>query len=115
MLGAIKIGAIAGPLFEAFMEGAVKDRLENSEAKVVVTTPEPLERIPADKLPHLQHIFVVGGEAESGTNIINYDEASKAGEHKTGYRMDGQKDGYLLHYTSGSTGTPRVCFMSMKR
>lgn len=60
MLGAIKIGAIAGPLFEAFMEGAVKDRLENSEAKVVVTTPELLERIPVDKLPHLQHVFVVG-------------------------------------------------------
>jgi acyl-coenzyme A synthetase/AMP-(fatty) acid ligase len=30
MLGAIKIGAIAGPLFEAFMEGAVKDRLLNN-------------------------------------------------------------------------------------
>ncbi|MEG7333733.1 acetate--CoA ligase [Bacillus sp. 0102A] len=107
MLGAIKIGAIAGPLFEAFMEGAVKDRLENSEAKVVVTTPELLERIPADTLPHLQHIFVVGGKAESGANIINYDEAAK----QEGTRLDiewmDKKDGYLLHYTSGSTGTPK--------
>ena len=40
VLGAIKIGAIVGPLFEAFMEGAVHDRLEDSEAKVLVTTPE---------------------------------------------------------------------------
>ena len=29
---AIKLGAIVGPLFEAFMEGAVRDRLEDSEA-----------------------------------------------------------------------------------
>ncbi|TDO12813.1 acetyl-CoA synthetase [Bacillus subtilis] len=107
MLGAIKIGAIAGPLFEAFMEGAVKDRLENSEAKVVVTTPELLERIPADKLPHLQHIFVVGGEAESGTNIINYDEAAKRESTRLDIEWMDKKDGYLLHYTSGSTGTPK--------
>ncbi|WP_370621816.1 AMP-binding protein [Bacillus sp. JCM 19034] len=37
-LGTLKIGAIVGPLFEAFMEGAVRDRLEDSEAKVLVTT-----------------------------------------------------------------------------
>ncbi|MGG3030309.1 acetate--CoA ligase [Bacillus stercoris] len=107
MLGAIKIGAIAGPLFEAFMEGAVKDRLENSEAKVVVTTPELLERIPADKLPHLQHIFVVGGEAESGTNLINYDEAAKQESTRLDIEWMDKKDGFLLHYTSGSTGTPK--------
>lgn len=107
MLGAIKIGAIAGPLFEAFMEGAVKDRLENSEAKVVVTTPELLERIPVDKLPHLQHVFVVGGEAESGTNIINYDEAAKQESTRLDIEWMDKKDGFLLHYTSGSTGTPK--------
>lgn len=107
MLGAIKIGAIAGPLFEAFMEGAVKDRLENSEAKVVVTTPELLERIPADKLPHLQHIFVVGGEDVSDSNIINYDEAAKQESTRLDIEWMDKKDGYLLHYTSGSTGTPK--------
>ena len=48
LLGAIKLGAIVGPLFEAFMEGAVRDRLEDSEAKVLITTPELLERIPVE-------------------------------------------------------------------
>ncbi|MCK8098540.1 acetate--CoA ligase [Bacillus sp. 2CMS4F] len=108
MLGAIKIGAIAGPLFEAFMEGAVKDRLQNSEAKVVVTTPELLERIPVDKLPDLQHIFIVGGQAEqSGTNIIHYDEVAKHESTRLDIEWMDRKDGYLLHYTSGSTGTPK--------
>ncbi|MGR6857923.1 acetate--CoA ligase [Bacillus halotolerans] len=108
MLGAIKIGAIAGPLFEAFMEGAVKDRLQNSEAKVVVTTPELLERIPVDKLPDLQHIFIVGGQAEKrGTNIIHYDEVAKHESTRLDIEWMDRKDGYLLHYTSGSTGTPK--------
>jgi acetyl-CoA synthetase len=60
ILGAIKIGAIVGPLFEAFMEGAVRDRLQDSEAKVLVTTPELLERVPVHELPALKHIFIVG-------------------------------------------------------
>lgn len=107
MLGAIKIGAIAGPLFEAFMEGAVKDRLENSEAKVVVTTPELLDRIPADRLPHLQHIFVVGGEEEYGGKVIDYNEAVKGESTRLEIEWMDKKDGYLLHYTSGSTGTPK--------
>lgn len=108
MLGAIKIGAIAGPLFEAFMEGAVKDRLQNSEAKVVITTPELLERIPVDKLPDLQRIFIVGGQAEkSGANIIHYDEVAKHESTRLDIEWMDKKDGYLLHYTSGSTGTPK--------
>ena len=47
-MGILKLGAIVGPLFEAFMEKAVTDRLENSEAKVIITTNTLLPRIPVD-------------------------------------------------------------------
>ena len=64
------MGVIVGPLFEAFMEGAVYDRLADSEAKVIVTTPELLSRIPVDKLPHLETILLVGdGIEEQGKNV----------------------------------------------
>ena len=59
LLGAIKLGAIVGPLFEAFMEDAGRDRLEDSEGKVRVTTPELLQRVPVDELPHLKQIILV--------------------------------------------------------
>ena len=39
LLGSLKVGAVVGPLFEAFMETAVKDRLEDSEAVAIITTP----------------------------------------------------------------------------
>ena len=54
--------AIVGPLFEALW--AVTDRLENSEAKVIVTTNSLLGRIPKDKLPHLETIVVVDDEVD---------------------------------------------------
>ncbi|MEF3310160.1 AMP-binding protein, partial [Paenibacillus sp. GYB004] len=50
LLGTIKIGAIAGPLFEAFMEQAVRDRLEDAEAAAIVTTPALLGRVPVSSL-----------------------------------------------------------------
>ena len=54
LLGVLK-GAIVGPLFEAFMEKAVADRLENSEAKVLITNKALLPRVPVDKLPNLKN------------------------------------------------------------
>lgn len=107
LLGAIKLGAIVGPLFEAFMEGAVKDRLANSGAKVIVTTPELLERVPADELPDLESIIVVGeGVKEEGPVIDYYAKAAEAGTDLEIEWVD-QEDGMLLHYTSGSTGAPK--------
>ncbi|MED4531035.1 acetate--CoA ligase [Metabacillus fastidiosus] len=105
ILGAIKLGAIVGPLFEAFMEGAVKDRLHDSEAKVIVTTPELLDRIPINQLPALKKIVVVG-ENVSAPHIDFFTEM-KCASTKLDIVWVEKTDGLLLHYTSGSTGTPK--------
>src|SRR3989338_6003660 len=39
LLGALKAGAVIGPLFSAFGPDAVKDRLQDSKARILVTTP----------------------------------------------------------------------------
>ncbi|RFU68751.1 acetate--CoA ligase [Peribacillus saganii] len=106
-LGAIKLGAIVGPLFEAFMEGAVRDRLDDSEAKVLVTTPELLERVPVDQLPSLKHIFLVGENIEEKDNY--YDFKKKLNEASKNLEIEWveRTDGLILHYTSGSTGKPK--------
>ena len=46
------------------MEGAVRDRLEDSEAKVIITTPDLLERVPFEDFPKLETVIIVGGEKE---------------------------------------------------
>ncbi|MDQ0224575.1 acetate--CoA ligase [Bacillus sp. 7586-K] len=106
VLGAIKLGAIVGPLFEAFMEGAVKDRLEDSEAKVIVTTPELLNRIPVNELPALQHVVVVGSDVDTTKHIDFLTEMEKASKTLDIVWVE-KTDGLLLHYTSGSTGKPK--------
>jgi acetyl-CoA synthetase len=107
VLGAIKLGAIVGPLFEAFMEGAVRDRLEDSEAKVLITTPELLKRVPVDELPALKHVFLVGeGVQEEGPYIDFLSKFNEASDSLTTEWVE-KDDGMILHYTSGSTGKPK--------
>lgn len=106
MLGILRIGAIAGPMFEAFMEEAVKDRLLDSGAKVVVTTPELLKRIPVKDLPDLQYVILVGADEATADNQILYQNLLASSDEYVIEWVD-REDGMLLIYTSGSTGKPK--------
>ncbi|KIH70010.1 acetate--CoA ligase [Salinicoccus roseus] len=105
LLGALKIGAIVGPLFEAFMEKAVRDRLENSDAKVIITTPELLPRIPVDDLPNLEKVVVVGDGSDD--KYIDFDKSFEQASDEFEIEWLDKEDGLILHYTSGSTGQPK--------
>jgi acetyl-CoA synthetase len=105
--GILKVGAIAGPLFEAFMEQAVKDRLEDSEASMLITTPELLERVPQDELPTLEKVVLVGESADIRDNYIDYHKEMKQASNQFNIEWVDLEDGMLLHYTSGSTGKPK--------
>ncbi|WP_458412204.1 acetate--CoA ligase [Schinkia sp. CFF1] len=107
VLGALKLGAVVGPLFEAFMEGAVRDRLEDSGAKVIVTTPELLGRVPVNELPLLEKIVVVGDNVKEEGKFIDFN--GRLAEASTALEIEwvDREDGSLLHYTSGSTGKPK--------
>ncbi|MEH7462181.1 acetate--CoA ligase [Bacillus thuringiensis] len=107
LLGAVKLGAIVGPLFEAFMEAAVCDRLVDSEAKVLVTTPELLERIPFNDLPALKTVFVAGEGVEEGGKIVAFNPLFEQASNQLKMEWLGREDGLILHYTSGSTGKPK--------
>lgn len=107
MFGALKMGLIVGPLFEAFMEGAIYDRLDDSEAKSIITTPELLERIPYDRLPKLETIFLVGADIEDKEGHIDVLKHLPAKSDKFDVEWLDKEDGLVLHYTSGSTGKPK--------
>ncbi|MGG4166222.1 acetate--CoA ligase [Rossellomorea vietnamensis] len=107
VLGAIKLGAIVGPLFEAFMEGAVRDRLEDSEAKVLITTPELFSRVPVSELPNLKHVFLVGEGVEEDDVHVDFMTKFAEASDKLQVEWVDRNDGLILHYTSGSTGKPK--------
>ncbi|MCF3944025.1 acetate--CoA ligase [Oceanobacillus alkalisoli] len=105
--GVLKTGAVAGPLFEAFMEQAVRDRLKDSEASVLITTAELLERVPYTELPNLENIIIVGEDSDKEGAFISFEEEMEAASDEFEMEWVDLEDGMLLHYTSGSTGRPK--------
>ena len=104
ILGINRIGAIPVPLFEAFMEQAIQDRLSDSESAVCVTTPALKSRIPRQSLPALKHLILVGASGTLAPDEAGYEtEMAKAPEwlEPEWLTVD---DGLIIHYTSGSTG-----------
>jgi acetyl-CoA synthetase len=107
IVGALKLGAIVGPLFEAFMEGAVQDRMADAEATVVVTTQALKSRIPKEQLPNLKHIVLIDGEGELAEGEVNYRQAIDSAPDELELEWVDLEHPMILHYTSGSTGKPK--------
>lgn len=110
-IGTLKTGAVAGTMFEAFGPIALKDRLENSEAKVLVTNSELKHRVyEIEKdLPKLKYIIVTDGKVEEGHSFkeINYiEEMAKSSEKFKTAHMRPEDPAFML-YTSGTTGKPK--------
>lgn len=107
LLGCLKIGAVVGPLFEAFMEMAVKDRLLDAGAVAIVTTPALLSRVPKAELPDLKHIILVGSDVPQGEGHVDFHAEMARVPDEAEIEWLGREDGLILHYTSGSTGKPK--------
>jgi len=107
VLGIIKVGAIVGPLFEAFMETAVKDRLQDSGAVAIVTTPALLSRIKREELPELKHIILFGDDVKEEEGVVSYSRLMQEQSDEANIEWVDREDGLILHYTSGSTGKPK--------
>src|SRR5699024_10425817 len=105
--GILKLGAIAGPLFEAFMQQAVRDRLEDSEATMLITTHDLLERVPVEELPDVKKIILVGESDLEGDKYKNFEEEMEQASDELELEWVDLEDGMLIHYTSGSTGKPK--------
>ena len=113
LFGALKAGAIVGPLFSAFGADPVRDRLQDSGAVVLVTQPDLRKRIEdiLPDLPALKHMIIVnklGRYSDALTpGDLSYDElmATASVEHETVATT--MNDYSIMHYTSGTTGKPK--------
>jgi acetyl-CoA synthetase len=108
MAGCAKIGAIFGPFYESLMEMAVRERLKDSGAKVLVTTPRMAARVPFSELSELQHIILVGAR-----NIVlrpgevSWEEEIARASYDCDITWVDPDDPLFISYTSGSTGKPK--------
>jgi acetyl-CoA synthetase len=110
LLGILKIGAIAQPLFSAFGDESLYVRLANAGASAIITQRKHLSKVRKilDQLPELKHII-----------IVDHDEKKELKEREVAFSMEAERverleifptraeSPSLLHYTSGTTGMPK--------
>jgi acetyl-CoA synthetase len=112
LLGALKAGAVIGPLFSAFGPDAVKDRLQDSEAKVLVTNPRLVKTVHKiiDQLPAIEKIIIVnrdGSKYDYLDREVGYESLMDESSDEFETVRTNKEDYSIMHYTSGTTGKPK--------
>ncbi|GAB2856387.1 acetate--CoA ligase [Nocardioides pacificus] len=107
-LGTLKCTAVFSPLFSSFGPEPIRERLRLSRARVLVTTASLYRRKVAQlraDLPDLEHVLIVGGTGDETTAELAtlMEQASPEFE----IPPTDPEDMALLHFTSGTTGTPK--------
>jgi acetyl-CoA synthetase len=122
MLACARIGATHNVVFGGFSVEAVKERMEVSDAKLLVTAnanlrrgkPIPMkEQVDAvlDDLPKMEHVVVVkradtDTPMKEGRDVWWHEECEKADAECPAESLDAEHPLYIL-YTSGSTAKPK--------
>lgn len=107
-LGTLKLGAIAGTMFSAFGPDALKDRLLDSGAKMVITTTDLKPRLDKvrKKLPELKKVILVGAN-KFGKGEVSYEKLMEKASQNFKVVETDQEDFAFMLYTSGTTGKPK--------
>lgn len=112
VLGALKIGAVVSPLFSAFGPEPLSTRINLGSGKVLITT-EALYKRKVEKtrenLLSLKHVLLIGEEGKATKVPGTLDFAGLMAQSLADFSVTATtaEDAALLHFTSGTTGTPK--------
>jgi acetyl-CoA synthetase len=110
-LAILKIGAIVQPLFSAFGDESLFTRIENSQARAIITQRKHLHKVRniREKLPFLEFIIIVDNiqakDLEAKEIAFNIGEIPLIEEMNI-FPTKAESPS-VLHYTSGTTGQPK--------
>ncbi|MFZ5486182.1 MAG: acetate--CoA ligase [Pseudomonadota bacterium] len=112
VLGSFKNGTVVTPLFSAFGPEPIATRIRLAEATVLVTTESLYRRKIApmrDQLPTLRHVLLVGdgGPAAAIEGTHDLERLMQEASDVFDIVPTQPEDLSLLHFTSGTTGTPK--------
>jgi acetyl-CoA synthetase len=110
VLGTLKNTSVLCPLFSAFGPDPVRQRLRLGNARVLVTTEALYRRKVADRreeLPELEQVLIVGPMTEPLPGTASFEQLMDAASDEFTIPPTDPQDMALLHFTSGTTGTPK--------
>ncbi|CAB3669896.1 acetate--CoA ligase [Trinickia soli] len=112
LLGALKNGSVVSPLFSAFGPEPIATRVNLGAAALLVTTDALYERKIANQreaMPTLKHVMLVGQEgcATRAPGTLDFAALMSSASDACAYEPTSAEDTALLHFTSGTTGTPK--------
>ncbi|WP_204807425.1 acetate--CoA ligase [Mycobacterium riyadhense] len=112
MLGALRNGSIVSPLFSAFGPEPIATRVNIGQADVLVTTRDIYQRKIAkirNRLTSVRHIVIVDEDNADGHSpgTLNFWQWIGAADECAPIEPTTADDPALLHFTSGTTGTPK--------
>jgi len=121
MLACARLGVIHSIVFGGFSKEAVKDRIEDSDSRLLFTSDETAragKTYPKiadvvqiiDKVPTIEHVIVVkrtGNEVPHTDKDIWYDDFINGMEEDCDCEEMDSEDTLFILYTSGTTGKPK--------
>src|SRR5438874_1084463 len=122
LLACTKLGAVAVPLFSGFGADAIRQRLSDAQARVLITADaavrrgrpvamKPIAVEAAAGLPHLERLVVVrcaGIDTDTpDSREVAWEDLDQAGRPPVPTEAMRPDEPLLLLYTSGTTGRPK--------
>jgi acetyl-CoA synthetase len=111
VLGTLKHRSVACTLFSAFGPEPIRQRLDLGEARALVTTTALYRRKVAalrDALPDLEHVLVIDAtDGDTAEGTLSLPSLMEAASERYQIGATDPEDMALLHFTSGTTGTPK--------
>ena len=110
-LGTLKNGSVFAPLFSAFGPEPIQTRMELGSGKVLVTTDRLYARkiTPIrEQLTDLEHVIIIADTDRAAIpGTTTFTDLMDSGDPDTPATPMDPEDMALLHFTSGTTGTPK--------
>jgi len=110
VLGALKNGTVVSPLFSAFGPEPIATRIRLGAGSVLLTTASLYRRKVQGvraSLPGLRQVLVCGEGSEGIPGTIDLARSMDAASDEFEIPPTDPEDAALLHFTSGTTGTPK--------